>query len=128
MATKIKTSPALEPVTLSEAKSYLRITDNNDDAFITTLISAVRRRCEGYTQRALITQTWTLWLDGLLRRDRYAPQDGAQDLPINYDGGLYEAIDLPHPPLQSVTLMNSYAVDNSAALFSISNYIIYTAS
>lgn len=129
MATKIKTPPATEPVTLSEAKSYLRITDSNDDAFITALISAVRRQCEEYTQRALITQTWTLWLDRMPGRGvRYAPQDGEQDLPINYGGGLYEAINLPYPPLQSVTLMRSYAADDSGTAFSASNYLVDTAS
>lgn len=127
MATKIKTPPAAEPVTLSEAKSYLRITDSNDDAFITALISAARRRCEEYTQRVLITQTWTLWLD-YLPGNRYAPQDAEQDLPINYGGCLYEAISLPYPPLQSVTSMRSYAADDSATVFSASNYLVDTAS
>jgi uncharacterized phiE125 gp8 family phage protein len=127
MALKIKTPPVVEPITLAEAKSYLRITNSNDDAFITALISGVRRRCEEYTQRSLITQTWTLWRDRLLERNcRNAEQGG--DLPVNYDPRLDEALDLPRPPLQSVSFMNSYAVDNSASQFSTSNYFVDTAS
>lgn len=127
MALKIKTPPAVEPITLAEAKSYLRITNSNDDSFITVLISAVRRRCEEYTQRALITQTWTLWLDRLLERNcKNMAQDG--DLPDHRNTSLNEALDLPRPPLQSVTFMKSYAVDNSATLLSTSNYFVDTAS
>lgn len=126
MATKIKTPPAVEPITLAEAKSYLRITNSNDDSFITALISAVRRRCEEYTQRALITQAWTLWLDRLL--DRNCRNTGYGDFSINHVTRLDEALDLPRSPLQSVTFMNSYAADNSATVFSTSNYFVDTAS
>lgn len=127
MAIKIKTPPAVEPLTLAEAKTYLRITNSNDDSFITTLISAVRRRCEEYTQRALITQAWTLWLDRLPDRNcRYTAQYG--DLPINHGTRFDEALELPRPPLQSVTFMNSYAADNSTTVFSTSNYFVDTAS
>lgn len=114
MAIKIKTPPASEPITLSEGKSYLRVTDNNDDGFVTALILAVRRRCEEYTQRALITQTWTLWLDHMQQGNRgIAGRD---------------AVVLPRPPLQSVTAMNSYAADDSATLFSAEYYFVDTAS
>jgi uncharacterized phiE125 gp8 family phage protein len=129
MAIKIKTPPASEPITLSEGKSYLRVTDNNDDGFITALILAVRRRCEDYTQRALITQTWTLWLDRMGQGNcGITGRDAVWNPRVSHDVAVDGSVILPRPPLQSVTAMNSYAVDNSATLFSAEHYFVDTAS
>ena len=75
-------SPAKEPVSLAEAKLHLKIeaTDTAEDKLIERLIVAARRRAEVSTGRALVTQTWTLALDG-------------------FPGGV---IEVPRPPLSSV--------------------------
>lgn len=57
--------PTVEPLTLSEVKSYLRlddITDTSDDIYISSLIIVAREFCEEYQHRAYITQTWELAL------------------------------------------------------------------
>lgn len=77
----LTTAPAVEPVSLEEAKLHLRLDITADDTLVYSLIQAAREKCEEYTWRALITQTWDLFLDGF---------------PSN-------AIKLPNPPLQSVT-------------------------
>jgi uncharacterized phiE125 gp8 family phage protein len=60
----IQTSPpAIEPVTLAEAKAHLRVTHTDDDAYISTLIKAARVSVEGRTGLGLITQGWSLYLD-----------------------------------------------------------------
>jgi uncharacterized phiE125 gp8 family phage protein len=62
---QITTQPAIEPVTLDEAKLNLRVDCTADDALITALIVAARRWCEQYENRAYITQTITaktFWL------------------------------------------------------------------
>jgi uncharacterized phiE125 gp8 family phage protein len=41
-----------EPVTLQEAKDYLRISNNYEDALISELITSARERLEGFTNRA----------------------------------------------------------------------------
>ena len=56
-------SPTVEPVTLAEAKTHLRITSTDDDTWITAAITAAREDAEAMTRRALITQTWALALD-----------------------------------------------------------------
>lgn len=57
------TPPAIEPVTLEEAKQHLRIDGNEEDSLIAALITAARQKAEDYTRRAFITQTWELALD-----------------------------------------------------------------
>ena len=81
MALQLISAPAIEPVTLAEAKTHLRVDFADDDTYITSLIVAARERAEGFLRRALITRTYDLYLDDF-------PAAGS--------------IPLPKPPLQSV--------------------------
>jgi len=63
MALELISPPAVEPVTLDEAKAHLKVDTTDDDALIATLISAARAKAEWHTGRAFVTQGWTLWLD-----------------------------------------------------------------
>jgi uncharacterized phiE125 gp8 family phage protein len=63
MSLKLITPPALEPVTLAEAKLHLRVDNATEDALIAALITAAREHAEHVTERAFITQTWELALD-----------------------------------------------------------------
>jgi uncharacterized phiE125 gp8 family phage protein len=62
-STSLATAPAVEPLTLTEAKLHLRVDHTTDDDLITSLIVAARQYAENYTQRCFITQTWDLKLD-----------------------------------------------------------------
>lgn len=55
--------PAIEPVTLAEAKLRLEEIDFAHDALITMLIGAARSYAENYCARSFITQTRRLTLD-----------------------------------------------------------------
>jgi uncharacterized phiE125 gp8 family phage protein len=55
--------PTGEPVSLDEAKAWLRLDSADDDALVTALIPAARAVVEGATRRPLLTQTWRLALD-----------------------------------------------------------------
>lgn len=57
MEIKIITPPATEPMTLDEAKHYLRISGTDDDTLIPGWIIQARKYCEGYQKRKYITQT-----------------------------------------------------------------------
>lgn len=74
--------PAVEPVTLAEAKLWARVENPDEDGLMSDLIVAARERVEVDLKRALITQTKTLFLGGF-------PSAWSQ-------------IQLPYPPLQSV--------------------------
>ena len=60
---KLVTGPASEPITLAEAKLYLRVDDTTEDALITAIITAARRKFENDTYHYLMPQTWELYLN-----------------------------------------------------------------
>ena len=72
MSSFLLTGPSAEPLTLAEAKNFLRVDISDDDDLIAALIAGARIHVEAETRRALITQTWRLvrdeWpADGRLR-------------------------------------------------------------
>ncbi|NIQ97610.1 MAG: hypothetical protein GWN87_28135 [Desulfuromonadales bacterium] len=125
----LKTGPASEPVTLAEAKRYLKVTDTDDDDLINAMITGLREKAEGWLRRALITQTWTLWLDRFPRtRDPRAPREGYFELPVDHFDAVKREIEIPRPPLQSVTFIKTYDTADAASTFAATKYFVDTAS
>ena len=48
-----------EPVTLNQAKDWLKVETSDDDAIITSLIKAARLNCEGYVDKSFVERTVT---------------------------------------------------------------------
>ena len=71
----LTSGPAAEPVTVAEAKAYLRVDGNAEDALIASLILTSRLHIETALGIALMTQSWTLVLDDWPRR-------GAVEIPV----------------------------------------------
>ena len=63
MPSILLTGPAVEPVTLAEAKQFTRVEHDDDDDVIAALIAGSRIHVETQTRRALITQSWRLARD-----------------------------------------------------------------
>ncbi len=125
MARNLKTPPGEEPVTLAEAKAFLNVGDSSEDAWISQLIVAVRRACEMWTSRALVTQTWTWWLDRFpVTANREAPRSGYYQLPVDHFDQHTRQLDIPLPPLQSVTSITTYGRDHIGTVFPASNYFV----
>jgi hypothetical protein len=59
----VETAPAIEPVTLAEAKQHLRVDIADDDTYIEALIVAARQYAEEYLDRALISQQLAMRMD-----------------------------------------------------------------
>jgi uncharacterized phiE125 gp8 family phage protein len=68
--------PAVEPISLSEMKEYLRIDDDAQDELVAGLIKAARLMVEATSRRILIEQQWRVVLD------RW-PRDGRVMLPVS---------------------------------------------
>lgn len=63
MALTLTAAPAVEPVSLAEAKAFLRVGHADEDALIGDLIAGARQQIEALTGLALITQSWREALD-----------------------------------------------------------------
>lgn len=61
----LKTPPEIEPVSLLEIKECLKLDtdDTSEDPAILAYLTAAREYCEGFQNRAYITQTWELSFD-----------------------------------------------------------------
>lgn len=96
--------PTAEPVALEVAKAHLRVDHASDDADINRRIAGARAWAENFLCRALITQTWRLHIDRF-------PLSG-------------EPLELPLPPLQSVTHVKYRATDGTLTTWPAENYIV----
>jgi uncharacterized phiE125 gp8 family phage protein len=63
MSTILTTPPSVEPLSLTEAKAHLRITHNDDDTYISTLIISARRAVEQRFDICLLQQSWSVFVD-----------------------------------------------------------------
>ena len=129
MALKLKTPPVVEPLSLTETKAYLKVTGTADDVLLTQMITALRKSCENWTGRSLVTQTWTLWRDGFPHRakDRL-PHDGYFELPVDFADEAQRMIPIPKPPVQSVTFLKTYDTKNQVVTFDTAKYFVDVAS
>jgi len=111
---KLITAPASEPITLDEAKDHLRVDVSEDDALITTLIVAAREAAEHITGRALMQQTWELALDCF---------HDIEDCDLRYRIGRHAyRINIPKPPLVSITSVKYYDTDGTLQTMASSDY------
>jgi uncharacterized phiE125 gp8 family phage protein len=95
-------APAIEPITLDELKTRLRITTCHFDYELQDLLKAARTAIETETYRRLITQTVEMHI---------------QDFP-----GTYGEIELRLAPIQSITHIKYYDQNDTLTTFDSSNY------
>jgi uncharacterized phiE125 gp8 family phage protein len=103
------TQPAVEPVSLAEAKAHCRVDDDDSNALIQTYITAARQYCEDILDISMITQVWQA------RYDTFP---------------LWEVI-LPRPPMQPATVTVTYrneagslnTITSAANAFQVDHYV-----
>jgi uncharacterized phiE125 gp8 family phage protein len=103
------TAPSVEPITIDEAKLHIRSHADiiQEDDAIDAFIKAAREAGESFTNRAFVTQTWKAFFD-------YFP--------------CWE-VELPNPPLQSVTHVKY--IDGAGVLVTLvanTDYVVDTTS
>ena len=103
MATVLINGPSVEPISLAEAKAHLRIDVSSEDTLIQSLIMASRLHIEAALDLALVTQTWRYRLDAWPRS---------------------RALAMPMRPVQSVTAVTIYALDDSSAAIDPTDFIL----
>ncbi|MDB5651438.1 MAG: hypothetical protein JWL62_2958 [Hyphomicrobiales bacterium] len=55
--------PVVEPMTLDEVRTWLKLDTHDEDDLVTSLVRAARSAVEQATRRALLAQSWRLRLD-----------------------------------------------------------------
>ena len=101
---KTLTQPAVEPVTLAEAKAHCRVDTSTDDAYISSLIKAAREWCEAYCDETFVHTQYRMTLDSF-------PAE----------------IEIPRPPMATAgtatAVVVTYTLENqSTAVLSTSEY------
>ncbi len=112
-----------EPVSLVEAKSYLRVDVSTDDDLIGYMIEAARFAAEAETRRALVHRTQTVYLDEwpCVEHEWW---DGVREGSI--DLGTRRYVDLPFGPTQSGAIISTFDDSDTETVFSSSNYYLDT--
>ena len=100
---KLITAPKTEPISLVEAKLHLRVTTNDDDTLISSLIKAARQSAENFTNRALASQVLELILDDFPEKE----------------------IVLPKPPVETVTSIKYTDCEGVESTLNIADYISF---
>lgn len=103
MALVLTSGPAAEPVTVAEAKAFLRIDGTSEDALIASLLLTSRLHIEAALSLALITQSWRLELD-------LWPRDGVVSVPLR--------------PLQAVTAVRVLDSSGTPTLVPAGDYVV----
>lgn len=103
----LNTAATSEPVTLAEAKEFLRVGHGDDDTAITNLIIAARQQVESFTNRQLVDATWDLYIDEFHGASR---------------------ILFPKPPLSSVTTFTYLDTAGSSQTWTSTNWILNTVA
>ncbi|HWB00592.1 MAG TPA: head-tail connector protein [Pirellulales bacterium] len=107
--------PAVEPVSLAEAKLWAKIEFDDDDDLINSLITTAREYAETYTKRQFITATWQMTLDQF---PVLGPQWSIIGAPIL----------LPYPKLQSVGTITYTDMAGDVQTLDPSLYLVDTDS
>ena len=97
------TPPAVEPVSLADLHEHARIDTTDEDPLYLDLIIAARKYTERVLQRALVTQTWELYLNEFSTTTR-----------------------LPYSPLQSITSVKYVDIDGDTQTVDSSIYVAGT--
>ncbi|MEA2942589.1 MAG: hypothetical protein QOD09_3118 [Bradyrhizobium sp.] len=99
--------PSAEPWSVAEAKTFLRVEHDDDDAVIAALIAAARGHVEALSRRALLVQRWRLVLDAWPGNGRLDPRIG---------------------PLRSVIAARVFDAANNAHGIDVATFIVDAAA
>ncbi len=116
-------SPA---ISTADMKTFLRVDTSDDDAVIAAYVSTATEAIKQYLRLALLTETFVLKSDGFTEPDgddrliALGPGVHTASRPYILGGG--DAFDVPFPPLQSVTTVQTFDRSNDVSTYSNTKY------
>lgn len=93
-------APLIEPVSLAEMKTHVRVDTSDHDTILGVMVTAARQWVEKHLQRSLVQRTY--------RADIW---------------NLYSVIELPVPPLSSITNIKYYTNDSPQVLTTLDDNV-----
>ena len=125
---QVITAPAASPISLADMKIYLRVDTTDDDALIQDFIDAATTTVKQYIRRSLISETLEFTMDGFGINETYADERlvrlgaGVHTISYPYVLGRTNEVDIPFPPIQSITSVKTFDRSNNESTFDSSNY------
>lgn len=119
MKTSIIKQPTGEPITLQEAKAFLKIIHDQEDALIQHFIKTARKVAEGHTRRKFLTQTLASVLPF---RPNHQKKKGLQRV---WTAGDRFALFLPRGPVQKVTKVECISEEGIAETVQSVDYHVH---
>lgn len=95
-------APISEPITLDEAKLFMKVIEYDEDDLINVMITASREYVENYTNRQIMEATFELTTNSI-----------------------YSGMPLPKNPIQSVTKIEYMDLEGNYQTISTDNYYTY---
>jgi hypothetical protein len=119
---RLKTPPATEPLTLQEAKAWLKVDHDAEDTLIQLLIATARERCESVTGLSLMIQQWTAYLPYWPMRDEEGWWDGVRE--GAFVQNLMQEVPLWHGPVRQIDAFTLYDQAGNASVYSAAHYLL----
>jgi uncharacterized phiE125 gp8 family phage protein len=116
--------PAAEPVDLSIAKSHLRVSGCDEDAYIAALVSGARQAAERECGLQFVTATYRLTLDDFPRDW----QDTGLSFGANVTRAPFGTVHLPVGPVASVVSVQYYDTAGALQTLDPTTYSVGTAT
>lgn len=113
-------------ISIVDMKQFLRVDTSDDDVVISAYLATATEAIKQHLRVALLTETFVLKADGFAYADAderlIALGAGIHTGSRSYILGGGDTLDIPFPPLQSVTSVVTYDRGNNASTYDASNY------
>ena len=120
-----------EPITLAQAKNYLRIENVEDDALITSQITAARELAETYLSRDILPRQRQVFFNQVSEPFTlpYAPIDTTVDITITVEGNAFTEFEVKG--FDNPTIVMNYQIEENGNFYIINTrdvLVSYTTS
>lgn len=124
---KLVTPPSEAPVSVTDAKNFMRVDDTFNDALIAVLIDAATDAAEQYMDRKIVSQVWDIFFDNFPFTMADDWWDGVREVPLSYLRKPVNKMSLLFGPLISLTGVYYYDEDDvsmDGVLYDPSNFSV----
>ena len=119
---QLKTPPTAEPITLEEAKAWLKVDHNAEDTLIQLMITTARERCESITGLSLMAQQWVAYVPHWPMKTEETWWDGVREGALHQEP--IRAIALCRGPVCQIDAVTLFDVDENATIYPTNHYLL----